>query len=289
MRIRPVPQFAPEPVGIMIYQNGVLTDPDGDNVTLKVVNTDNNTIVVPAGTVAPKEGTTGKYSYTLNSQQSSIMGNYLVKWTYAIDGSPRTATDQYEVVEQMQFWSSLTYDERQLAVNIFGRIDASFDSSQGGPYLQEMKQSNFNAFEQVSFIMATEAVDYCNYEFQPVFRPAYEIGIQAQAPWPVNWYGILSSQTYAHFIKHVARQYIEQPTPEGMNAAWLNRRDYYDRWMEFYKVEKEIADKQLRQMKRTYMVGSKRSMLVAGGLIPRMFINPARPHFMYASANAGGV
>ena len=59
--------------------------------------------------------------------------------------------------------------------------------------------------------------------------------------------------------------------------------------MELYKIEKEIADKQLRQMKRAYMVGSKRSMLVAGGLVPRMFINPARPHFMYASVNMGGV
>jgi len=288
MRVRPVPQFAAEPVGLMIYQNGALADPDNDEVTLQVTNTDSNTIVVPAGTVATKEDV-GKYQYTLNSQQSSIMGNYLVTWSYSIGGSPRTATDQYEVTEQMPFWSGLTYDERQLAVNIFQRIDASFDSDQGGPYLQNMKQSNFNAYEQVSFIMSTEAIDYCNYEFQPVFQPAYEIGITANASWPGNWVGVLTSQTYAHFIKHVARQYIEQPTPEGMNAAWLNRRDYYDRWMEFYKIEKEIADKQLRQMKRAYMVGSKRSMLVAGGLIPRMFINPARPHFMYAAANAGGI
>jgi hypothetical protein len=288
MRLRPVPQFAPEPIGLMIYQNGVLTDPDADSVTLQVVNSGNNTIVVPSGTAATQEGT-GKFSYTLNSQQTSIMGCYQVTWSYTIDGSPRLSQDAYEVTEQMPFWQSLTYDERQLAVNIFDRIDHSFDSTQGGPYLQEMKQSNFNGYEQVSFIMTTETVDYCNFEFQPVFNPAYEIGIGANVPWPANWYGILTSQTYAMMIKHIARQYIEQPNPEGMNAAWLNRRDYYDRWMELYKVEKEIADKQLRQMKRTYMVGSKRSMLVAGGLIPRMFINPARPHFMYAAVNMGGV
>jgi hypothetical protein len=41
-------------------------------------------------------------------------------------------------------------------------------------------------------------------------------------------------------------------------------------------------------MKRQYMVGSKRSLLVAGGLIPRMFVNPARPHFAYAAVNMGG-
>jgi hypothetical protein len=288
MRVRPVPQFAPEPVGLLIYQNGVLVDPDANEVTLEVANTDNNTIVVPAGTVATREST-GKYSFTLNSEQTSIKGYYLITWTYSMDSSPRLSTDDFEVTGQMPYWQSLSYEERQLAVNVFNRIDGSFDSTQGGPYLQEMKQSNFNAYEQVSFIMTTETVDYCNFEFQPVFQPAYEIGIGANAPWPPNWYGILTSQTYAMTLKHVARQYIEQPLPEGMNAAWLNRRDYYDRWMELYKIEKEIADKQLRQMKRTYMVGSKRSMLVAGGLIPRMFINPARPHFMYAAANSGGV
>jgi hypothetical protein len=288
MNTRPVPQFSAEPVGIMIYQNGALVDPDSHLVTLTVVNTDNNTIVVSAGTVATREAT-GKYSFTLNSEQTAIMGNYEVTWSYALSSSPRLSTDAYEVVEQMPYWSNLTYDERQLVVNIANRILRSFDSTQGGPYLQDMQQSNFNAYEEISFILATETVDYCNYEFQPVFTPAYEIGIGANAPWPSNWYGVLSSQAYAMTIKHIARQYIEQPNPEGMNAAWLNRRDYYDRWMELYRIEKEISDKQLRQMKRAFMIGSKRSMLVAGGLIPRMFVNPARPHFMYASANAGGV
>ena len=99
----------------------------------------------------------------------------------------------------------------------------------------------------------------------------------------------MATQTYAHLVKHIARNYIEQPAPENMNAAWMNRRDYYNRWMDLYKMEKEIADKQLRQMKRWYMVGSKRSLLVAGGLIPRMFVNPARPHFMYAAVNMGGM
>jgi hypothetical protein len=288
MSTRPVPQFSAEPIGIMIYQNGVLVDPDSELVTLTVTNTDNNTIVVSAGTESTREST-GKYSFTLNSEQTSVQGNYEVTWSYSLNSSPRLSTDTYEVTEQMPYWSNLTYDERQLVVNIANRILRSFDSTQGGPYLQDMQQSNFNAYEEIAFILSTETVDYCNYEFQPVFQPAYEIGIGANAPWPSNWYGVLSSQAYAMTIKHIARQYIEQPTPEGMNAAWLNRRDYYDRWFKLYEVEKEISDKQLRQMKRAYMVGSKRSMLVAGGLIPRMFINPARPHFMYASVNAGGV
>ena len=81
MKTRPVPQFAPEPIGLMIYQNGILTDPDSNSVTLSLVNTDNNTVILPPGTIAAKE-TTGKFSYTLNSQQTSIMGNYLVDLLY---------------------------------------------------------------------------------------------------------------------------------------------------------------------------------------------------------------
>lgn len=288
MKVRPVPQYAAEPVGVMTYQNGVLTDPDSSVVTLEIVNTDSNTIVVPAGTVATKE-TTGTYQYTMNSSQTALLGSYTVTWSYTISGAPRTATDQFSIEGEMPWWSQLTYDERQSAANVFNQLSSSFDSTSGGPYLQQMTQSNFNAFENTAFIMTNEAMNYINYEFQPVFRPPYQVGVSALAPFPTSWWGILEMQTYAHLIKHIARQYIEQPTPEGMNAAWLNRRDYYERWMELYKVEKEISDKALRQMKRAYMIGSKRSMLVAGGLIPRMFINPARPHFMYASVNMGGM
>jgi len=288
MRPRPIPQYAIEPVGVMIYVNGTLTDPDNENVYLQVVNSDNGNVIVPSGTLATREST-GQYQYTFNSSQTSVQGNYVAQWYYTISGSVRKYDDPFVITDQMPYFQNLTYDERQLVIGIFHRLDKSFDSTQGGPYLQELIQSGFNGFEEVAFMMSTETIDYCNYEFQPVFQPAFEVGNNAMAPWPSSYYGVLATQTYAHFLKHIARNYIEQPTPQGMNAAWMDRRDYYTRWWQLYTFEKEIADKQLRQMKRAYMVGSKRSMLVAGGLIPRMFVNPARPHYMYASVNAGGM
>jgi len=288
MRVRPYPQYAVEPVGIMTYVNGTLTDPDGKSVTLEIVNSDNGTVIVPSGTAATWEST-GQFQYTLNSSQTALQGNYNVNWSYTINGSPRKYTDSIVITDQMPYWSSLSYEERQLATGIVHRLDKSFDSTAGGPYLQELNQSGFIMYEEVAMIMSTEAIDYINYEFQPVFVPAYEIGANAAVPFPSNWYGVLVSQTYAHFLKHISRNYIEQPTPQGMNAAWMDRRDYYNRWWQLYLFDKEIADKQLRQMKRSFMVGSKRSLLVAGGLIPRMFVNPARPHFQYAAVNMGGM
>jgi len=287
MRVRPFPQYAVEPVGIMTYSQGVLTDPDNQYVTLSIINSDNGTVIVPAGTVATYEST-GTYQYMLTANESSIQGNYDVTWNYTVSGSPRVYVDNIVITDQMPYWSNLGYDERQIVTGIVHRLDKSFDSTAGGPYLQELQQSGFIMYEEIAMIMQDEAIDYINFEFQPIFSPAYEIGLNAQVPFPSTYYGVLASQTYAHFLKHIARNYIEQPTPQGMTAAWMDRRDYYQRWWQLYLFDKEVADKQLRQMKRQFMVGSRRSLLVAGGLIPRMFTNPARPHFQYAAANMGG-
>jgi hypothetical protein len=287
MRVRPFPQYSVEPVGIMTYSNGVLTDPDDQLVTLSIINADNGAVIVPAGTQATYEST-GTYQYTLSTNQTSIQGDYNVTWNYTISGSPRIYVDSIVITDQMPYWSNLDYDQRQLVTGIVHRLDKSFDSTAGGPYLQELNQSGFMIYEEVAMVMQDEALDYINFEFQPIFSPAYEIGLNAQVPFPTTYYGVLTSQTYAHFLKHIARNYIEQPTPNGMNAAWMDRRDYYQRWWQLYLFDKEVADKQLRQMKRQFMVGSRRSLLVAGGLIPRMFTNPARPHFQYAAVNMGG-
>lgn len=285
MRVRPIPENAVEPIGIMIYVQGVLTDAD-NAPTLVVTNSDTGVVLVSGQS---SQESTGKYQYMLQSSQTAVQGNYDVNWTYTISGNVRYYNDAFVITDQMPYWQNLNYDERQLVTGIVHRLDKSFDSTAGGPYLQELRQSGFNIYEEVAMVMTGETMDYMNYEFQPIFNPAYEVGFNAMAPFPSTYWGVLATQTYAHFLKHIARNYIEQPTPQGMSAAWMDRRDYYNRWFQLYQFEKEIADKQLRQMKRQYMVGSKRSLLVAGGLIPRMFINPARPHFMYAAVNAGGI
>jgi len=288
MRQRPIPQYSVEPVGIMTYSNGTLTDPDNKEVYISVINSDNNIVIVPSGTLATYEST-GTYQYTFTSSQTAIQGNYTVSWLYYINSSQRIYSEQLVITDQMPYWSNLDSTTRQLVTGVVHRLDKSFDSTSGGPYLQELNQSGFMIYEEVAMIMSDETMDYINFEFQPIFSPAYEIGLNATVPYPTTYYGVLATQTYAHFLKHIARNYIEQPTPVNMNSAWMDRKDYYQRWWQLYLFDKEVADKQLRQMKRQFMVGSKRSLLVAGGLIPRMFTNPSRPHFQYAAVNMGGV
>jgi len=285
MRAFPVPQYSTDPIGLVINVQGTPTNADTPP-TVTITNTDTNTVTMVGTSTVEGVGT---YQFPLTASGSSVVGNYSAVWTYTVNGVAGIYPDRFVITDQMPFWETLGSDEKQLVVNIVHRLDRSFDSTSGGPYLQETIQSGFNIYEDVAMIMSTEAIDYINNEFQPVFMPPYEIGLVAQKPFPSNWYGVLASQTYANFLKHIARNYIEQPTPQGMTAAWMDRRDYYNRWWQLYLFEKEVADKQLRQMKRQFMVGSKRSLLVAGGLIPRMFVNPARPHFMYAAVNMGGV
>ena len=60
MRIRPIPQCASEPIGIMIYSQGTLTDPDSvvisgqsvPGVFVQVIDSDNGTVIIPSGTLS---------------------------------------------------------------------------------------------------------------------------------------------------------------------------------------------------------------------------------------------
>ena len=288
-RLRPVPLYADQyPIGVAIFNNGVLTDPDNDTVYLQVTQPSSNTIVVASGTLATRQGV-GLYQYLLSNNQTTVPGIDQITWSWTASGIPITFVDQYyQANTPMYYYSGLTEDQRNIVVSIGHRIDRSFDSSYGGPYLQDLPQSGMNLYEDVAMVWTNETMDYINYEFQPVFNPAWGVGVNAVAQIPQQYQGMVNSQVYAHLLKHIARNYIEQPMPENMTAVWNNRRDYYQRWWSLYLFDKEIADKQLRQVKRWYLVGSKRATLLAGGLIPRTFINPASPHASYASANIGG-
>ena len=288
-RLRPVPLYADNyPIGVAIFQNGVLTDPDSETVTLGVVQQSSNTIVVPSGSLATRQGV-GLYQYLLSNSQTTVPGIDQITWSWTASGEAITFVDYYYQADNtMYYYSALTEAQRSIAVSIGHRIDRSFDSSYGGPYLQDLPQSGMNLYEDISMVWTEETMDYINYEFQPVFNPAWGVGVNAIAQIPQQYAGMVNSQVYAHFLKHIARNYIEQPLPENMTAVWQNRRDYYQRWWQLYLFDKEIADKQLRQVKRWYLVGSKRATLVAGGLIPRAFLNPAGAHSVYSNANLGG-
>lgn len=285
---RPIPLYGAEPVGLQIFQNGKLTDPDGLILNLNITNTDNGAAIVP-GELAEQEAE-GIYQFTLNSNQTAVIGNYQTTWTYTLGGSPRTYVDPFVIPGLMPVWQTLLPQDRQIVYNVYSRLGNGFDSNIGGPYLQTLIQSGFNAYEVFGTLLYNEVLSYFNFEFQPPFYPPYEVGVNANHLLPELWYGLLEEGLYVSCLRHLQRSYLEQPEVVNSSLGRLDRRDYFERWERVWLQEKEIYDKMLRQFKRRFLVGSKRSTLVAGGLIPRMMINPARPSWVYGShGSTGGI
>lgn len=288
MRDRPIAQYTEERIGVAVYLNGALQDPDSNIVTLEVGRIVNGVdqVVVPGTTLAQRDGL-GLFSYLLHPMQVATKGRYKVTWKYGITGASREFVDFFTVTDPMPFWDTLNAIQREMVVNIYDKVADNFDSSEGGPYLWEVYQSQFNAFETIARLMCTDAITYINFTKPPAFSPPYVVNDPTGKQFPPQWFGLLEKATYTEFLKHISRSYIEVAQVVGIGAGRLERRDYRDRWQTEYKEEKVMLDNMLALFKRQFLLRTKRSLLVAGGIVPRMFVNPARPHWVYRTTNMG--
>jgi len=279
-RRRPISQYANERVGIAIYENGELTDPD-DGVAITVVR-DGNTVVGPDAVATQDD--VGLYSYTLTSVHTGTVGTYDITWEYTLDGVPRVFEDSFTISGVMPYWDALTTSERDLVMNVYHKVSDTFDSTEGGPYLWELYQTQWNAFETIARIMTTDAATYINLSHQPAFVPGYTVGASGSKPIPAGWHGLLEWATYVEFLRHLSRSYIEIPALTGSNVARLDRTRYRQEWAAEYEVEKAKLDQMLRYFKRKFLVGTRRSLLVGGLGGLGGLITPARPHWVYSIA-----
>lgn len=283
MRKRPVSQYASERVGIAIYEAGVLTDATGD-VTLEVIREGAASTVGP-GQIADRDDL-GLYSYVLTSTNTSAKGDCEIIWDYTVAGQTRQYHEFFTVTDPMPYWDSLESAHRDLVLDVYHKVSDTFDSKEGGPYLWELYQTQWNAFETIARLMTTDAVTYINLSHQPAFVPGYNVGAGMEKPFPEGWFGLLLKATYVEFLKHISRSYIEIPALAGSNAARLDRSRYRQEWSAEYKMEKEELDQMLRYFKRKFLVGSRRSLLIQGGAFGRMAFGgaAARPHWAYSVA-----
>lgn len=281
MRRRPISQYSSEYIGVATYENGELADPDNQQVFLSVTR---DGVEIIAQTPATRDDV-GLYSYLLTSSDNATKGDYTVTWTYQMNGQNREFTDTYTVTDPMPYWDGLSADERSLAFNVYHKVSDTFDSMEGGPYLWELYQTQWNAFETIAQLMVNDAVTYINFTGQPAFIPPFVVGNADGRTFPEAWYGLLERAAYVEFLRHISRSYIEQPAVVGVDAGRLDRRDYRDRWLQEWRDEKEMLDNMLKMFKRKFLVGgTKRAMLLGGGAIPRLLSVPARPHWRYANA-----
>lgn len=280
MRNLPISKYSNEKVGIGLLRDGSYLDADGD-VTATISDSEG---VASAPITASADGT-GLYSVRIPTDVSSAKGVYTVKWTYDVDSEAREYDTAFEVVDPMPFWDTLDSAERQAALNVYHKVSDTFDSTEGGPYLWELYQTSFNAFETTARLMSTDALAYINFTGQPAFIPPYQVGGSASKKYPVAWHGLLERATYIELASHLSRSYLEIPDPQGITTARLDRQKYRAEWKAEADAEREILDKMLIQFKRKFLGGSrKRALLLQGIAGNHFYVNPTRPYWNYSVA-----
>lgn len=228
------------------------------------------TLVAPPGT----------YRVTVSSSESSNPGLFYIDWTYAIGSVAQAYRTDIEIpATTSSLYASLSDGYQAVVDYSWARFEDLFDSDIGGPHLKMYAQSNFGR-ERVAQLMRT-ALNNLNSASQP--HSTYSIDSTGTAFPFAEWGGILEQATTVEIIKHLMRSYVEQPEPQGVTPARLDRRDYLQRWREILDVETEEYKRQLSVFKMAQMNLGRGSILVAGGIYGNVpaYNNPAvRPRSM---------
>lgn len=287
-RIIPISQFTSDEIGIGIFDQGAQADPDGQAVTLGIVRDADSVQVVADGTPANRVAV-GIYNYRVMSDLTAIKGPYTATWRYTLAGQPYEFITRFIVSDPSPFWDSLNADQRTSVENVYLRVadmyDSSLNNGGGGPYLWEIPQSNFG-YETIARLMVTEAMAEINFSKPKDFNPPFGLGAKVPNPIPAAWYPIVEQGTYWALLKHLQRSYAEQPLAVGVTTARMDRRDYFDRYGFLIQQEKLELNEKVRMMKRRLaLAGTRtRAMVVAGGIFPISYLDPARPRWPYVIA-----
>lgn len=277
-----VSQYSTDMIGIAVYERNEYTDAYNDEVNITIVRDSDQHPMV--SDIASKGETTGLYSYSLPIDVTSTKGDYTAVWSYAVgpdEGDSREFKYEFTVVNPQPFFDSLNGEQKQMVENIYHRVSDGFDSTIGGPYLWELPQASFS-FETIAKLMVVDAMNLINYSKPKAFIPPYQIGAKVRKGLPSGWYGLVEKAASYELYKHLARAYLEIPAPVGVNVAHLDRTQYSEKWMRMAEYEKQEVESMIHMLKRSMQFGVKsRSQLLAGGIFPISYLNPARPRWPY--------
>lgn len=275
-----VSQYAIEPVGLVVHKASVVSDADANEVTIAMTSLDDAVTLFERSADHTEPGT---YETLLSSVETSQTGIWKLTWTYAIDGTPQTFVSLVEVGEASPAYDRLDVGFRAIVESAWIRFADLFDSPNGGPHLQVYFQARFGRNRMAQLLGI--AVNRLNTISQP--HMTYSLDAD-NYPFPyVQWGGLLDQLLYIETIKHLIRSYTEQPTPEGIAVARLDRRDYMSRWKEVLDMETADATSALEVFKIAHMGLGRPRVLVSGGVYgnygpTRLPQNAAaRPRFWY--------
>jgi hypothetical protein len=211
-----------------------------------------------------EEDGAGFYRWTDTAQLGEY--SYVVQFTL-VTGEVRSVRGTFEVVDPFNLPAPT--GEEMIAELVWHELEDLFDSEEGGPWLRDVTLRYFDKRKMPQFI----ADGLLNINVTP---PDTNLPISTfttlQADGSLDPdYPILVHATLLAVIRHLMRSYVEQPNPTGAQVVFEDRRDYLQRWMQYYQIEEAHFLRIVTLWKRQFIQLGKSKMLVtakAGRLLP---------------------
>lgn len=251
-----VARYSQPVFGITVYQGATLADADADpTVSFVLDGATTNT-----WTRTADHDSTGSYSVTLSSADTSTPEVGTLVWNYAIGGVAQVYGIDIEIGPSSPDYDALPPAWRAIIESVWIKFADLFDSPYGGPNLQIYVQTHFGR-NRLAQLMPS-ALQRLNSASTPHATFAL-----AGTDFPfADWGGLLAQSLYIEVLKHLIRSYTEQP--EAVLATQItrfDRRDYMDRWQAILNMEMAEFERDLTRYRKAFMGLGAVSVLVAGG------------------------
>jgi hypothetical protein len=267
--------------GLITRSMGQPVDPDGEVVNVSLIGADGGVEWTRQATRV-EEAT---YEVDLSSVETSEPGLYEVRWTYETGGTPQMYGHPIEIGPEAPAYDELPAGMKGVVESVMALFSDAFDSPLGGPHIQVYFQTHFGRGRVAQLLH--RAMGRLNTIAQPhtTYAPVPGQGIRE---FPLErWGSLLVQSLYVEVIKHLIRSYTEQPDNRNVSVAYLDRRDYAQRWASVLQSEQEDLKDQLDHFKIEHLGLGRSRVLVAGGsfgpnwIHRGMFLNAARPQNYY--------
>ena len=203
----------------------------------------------------------GTYKVTLTPAHTRQRGNLSAVWSYTVAGVDSGFVDHFRITEYMPTYHALRDWEQGAVDTVMFMLGDLFDSTDGGPNLQETYQAKFGP-ERVAQLLQV-ALTRINTTGQPFTNFGVGPGSQETNQ---NIRGMVTIGLYLEVLRHLIRSYVEQPEFRNQQINYTDRRDYMNRWQSILQEEGRDFSKQLSLAKRSLLGLGGGSLLVSGGI-----------------------
>jgi hypothetical protein len=282
--------------------DGEPLDVDSGSLTLSVffddlsgLNTDpRGVLMVTVDETSIVRDDVGMYHYDIGPEWTRKVGLMTAEWTYTASGSEFKYLDNMQILEQMPEYERLRPEGKRIVEQVSWFFGDLFDSTAGGPWLQENYQTHFS-YERIAFL-AQQATMKFNMTGFPV--TAYGV-TPDEKKLPRNLTQIIVWGTKLECMRHLALSYIEQPNLQNVQTNITDRRDYQQRWNEQLDKEEPQFEKAITMAKRGLLSLGRGALLVSGGIygggmkggifIPGLYAQQTRAFRFYPASFAVGI